>query len=204
MGLQLAEGRERAVATRSSIYWMVLGLVIERPSYGYELRQRFERDYGDLIKLSSESRIYSALDVLVEKGLIEMVEVARSDVGRQPKPVYRATPSGTEAYQAWLVTQIHEERRHAQLFTRQIAGFAQREPRAALQVVERYEQACLKEAANSISAVDSRSDTISPLRMRLAQEEARQFEEARLSLAKFLRYELVCLLNGRQCGDDPA
>jgi DNA-binding PadR family transcriptional regulator len=197
MGTQPARDK-RAVAMRSPINWMILGLVIERPSYGYELGQRFERDYGDLVRLGSDSQVYAALNALAEKRLLEQVpgtEAVRSSAGRQPRPAYRATPSGIEAYQAWLVTQIHEERRHAQLFTRQLAGFAQREPRAALDVVECYEEACLRAAAKPIASVDSRGETVSRLRTRLAREEAIQFEEARLSLAKLLRQELVALLD---------
>ena len=51
---------------RSPVNWAVLGLTIERPSYGYEILQRFERNYGELLKLSSPSQIYKALDSLME------------------------------------------------------------------------------------------------------------------------------------------
>ncbi len=47
---------------RSPINWGVLGLLIERPGYGYDLFHRFERTYGELLELSSPSQIYKALN----------------------------------------------------------------------------------------------------------------------------------------------
>lgn len=35
---------------RSPLNWALLGLVIQRPSYGYELVQRFERIYEDALE----------------------------------------------------------------------------------------------------------------------------------------------------------
>ncbi len=58
---------------RSLVSWSLLGLVIERPSYGYELVQRFERTYGDVLELSSPSQIYTALDALQRRSLIEVL-----------------------------------------------------------------------------------------------------------------------------------
>ena len=96
--------RERAVAMRSPVNWTVLGLVIERQSYGWELWKRFERLYGDVLAVGSDSNIYAALNKLRENGFIEEVEGSRSgvpDATRQPKPHYRATVEGLEAYEAW-------------------------------------------------------------------------------------------------------
>ena len=34
---------------QSPVNWALLGLVIERPSYAYELAKRFERTYGSVL-----------------------------------------------------------------------------------------------------------------------------------------------------------
>lgn len=40
---------ERTIPMRSPVNWTVLGLVIERSSYGWELWTRFERLYDDVM-----------------------------------------------------------------------------------------------------------------------------------------------------------
>ena len=55
-------------AIRSPVYWALIGLVIERPSYGYELLKRFEREYGQMLPLSSESHVYRALTSCRSRG----------------------------------------------------------------------------------------------------------------------------------------
>src|SRR5450755_3254873 len=77
---------------QSAVHWALLGLVIERPSYGYELAHRFEHAYAGMLHLSGISYVYTALDTLQRRGLIE--EIAGTRAGRQPKPRYRATSDG--------------------------------------------------------------------------------------------------------------
>src|SRR5580692_904308 len=125
-------------AMRSPVNWAVLGLMIERPSYGYEILQRFERNYGDLLKLSSPSQIYTALDSLVDRGMIEATREPSPGVSsRQPRLHYRATEEGISSYQEHLMGQAEEDRRRSSLFARELAALA---PEAALAVLDRYEQ----------------------------------------------------------------
>ncbi len=51
-------------AMTSPVYWVLLGLVIERPSYGLEYYHRYQRVYGDVHPVRSESHIYTALNAL--------------------------------------------------------------------------------------------------------------------------------------------
>src|ERR1700686_2678289 len=99
---------------QSAVHWALLGLVIERPSYGYELAHRFEHAYAGMLHLSGISYVYTALDTLQRRGLIE--EIAGTRAGRQPKPRYRATSEGVLAYQERLTEQIQEDMRRARLF----------------------------------------------------------------------------------------
>jgi DNA-binding PadR family transcriptional regulator len=128
-------------AMTSSVNWALLGLVIERPSYGLELAHRFQRVYVDVLPVSSESHIYAALDALQGRGMIEIVP--GTDIGRQPKLHYRATSFGMHSYEEWLVAQIDEERRRQELWVRQLAIFAP-DPVAALRVVGRFERRYLE------------------------------------------------------------
>lgn len=120
----------------SAINWALLGLVIERPSYGLELFYRYERAYADVLPISGQSHIYSALDALEARGLIETVP-ALAKGGRQPKPHYSATRVGARSYEDWLVEQVDAQLRQQQFWVRQLAIFAH-DPPAALRVLDRF------------------------------------------------------------------
>jgi DNA-binding PadR family transcriptional regulator len=159
-----------ATRMRSPVNWALLGLVIERPSYGYDLAQRFEQAYGDVLPISGVSHIYAALHALKSRSLIEELptaDVPQVEVGRQPTPHYRATVLGARAYRESLIAQRREDDRRCQLFARQLAVFY-REPDAALDVLARYEQACLQEASemhtNSAGRRERRADRWAGLR----------------------------------------
>lgn len=183
---------------RSPVSWALLGLVIQRPSYGYELVQRFERTYADALELSSPSQIYTALDTLARRALIEQfaeklpAENSSSDVGRQPKPHYRATVEGVHAYREWLLAQQHDERRRSLLFARQLAMLG---PSDAQAVLERLEQACLARArdARVAGAEDRSPKEFGGLVQRLVYEEDRLAVDARLAWIGYARRELGAL-----------
>ena len=179
---------------RSPVSWALLGLVIQRPSYGYELVQRFERTYGDALELSSPSQVYTALDTLARKSLIEEIRAggAPDGVVRQPKPHYRATAEGERDFQDWLVAQLHDERRRSRLFAHQLAVLPARD---ALVVVGSYEQECLKQASRTpMTATDDHSaEGIGQLAARLVGEEERLALDARLSWIEYARRELTAL-----------
>jgi len=183
---------------RSPVNWALLGLVIQRPSYGYELIQRFERTYGDALELSSPSQIYTALDTLVKRGLIEELPGEESHgVVRQPKPHYRATRDGVDGYREWLISQTEADRRRARLFAHQLAMLA---PQDALSVLERYEAACLEDAcvAPPASGDETALDRSVALAERLAREDERLAVGARLEWIEYARRQLGSHLKGRR------
>jgi DNA-binding PadR family transcriptional regulator len=193
---------------RSPVYWALLGLVIERSGYGYDLLKRFEREYGDMLPISSESHIYTALNVLERGGLIEQVPpdgVQAAHTGRQPKPHYRSTPEGVDGYRRWLMGQVRNDRLQASLFMRQLAVFA-REPEVALQIIERYRQACLDEAQNAsiVAPGGANGDDPAGLAARLAAEESRLATESRLPWVSFARRQFEALSEAKISADDSA
>lgn len=160
-------------AMTSVVYWVLLGLVIERPSYGLELYHRLQRMYGDVLSLRSESHVYGALNSLEKRELIETIP--GPSVTRQPKPHYKATEQGLRSYEDWLVEQVADERRRQELWVRQLGIFAHN-PAAALHIVSRYEEQHLKAAGEQTARLpgvprDSRAELIEDLvaeRQRLA------------------------------------
>lgn len=170
-------------AMRSPVNWAVLGLMIERPSYGYEILQRFERNYGGLLKLSSPSQIYTALDSLMDRG---MIEATTETASRQPKLHYRATDEGVRLYQEHLVSQAEEERKRSSMFARELAALA---PEAALTVLDDYEQMCLSQATRSRPGNGASEQSLT-LADRLVAEEERLAMEAKLPWIEFARRAL--------------
>ena len=175
---------------RSSVAWALLGLVIERPSYGYELAQRFRRIYGETLVLSGHQRIYIALDALRVRSLIEEVsgEPPEASARRRPRPRYRATPAGMSAYQDWLFNQMEEQRQRSRLFARQLAML---EPHAALEVLDQYERECLLNNDEPQEPTTERQSVA----VRLAEEEEQLGMQVRLSWIEFARSELKLLLS---------
>ncbi len=174
---------------RSPINWALLGLLIERASYGYELMQRFERTYADTLELSSRSQIYTALDSLARRGLIERTRDARvEDLERQPKPHYRASEAGISAYERWLIEQVSDDERRSRL----IAGhFTALPPEYALRVLERCAELCLDAAGRPPAEDDERrSERPNVLAERLAGEEERLRAGAILSWIEYASSEL--------------
>ncbi len=168
----------------SPVNWALLGLVIERPSYAYELAQRFERTYEGVLALSSISHVYTALSALKDRGLVE--EVAGTRTTRQPKPHYRATPEGLAEHRAWLLSQLGEDLRRQRLFVLQLSSLM-RDPHEALEVLEDYEQRCLEHATRNGASGDAEPTALAE---RLAAEENRLAIGAKLDWVQYTRREL--------------
>jgi DNA-binding PadR family transcriptional regulator len=97
-----------AVDAGSLAAWLVLGLIIQQPSHGYELYQRFER-FGAVLPLSRSS-VYAVLDRLRERGMVEEIDL--EPVGpvsrkRESRRSYRATAVGASAYRRWVAADNH-------------------------------------------------------------------------------------------------
>jgi DNA-binding PadR family transcriptional regulator len=180
----------------SPVNWALLGLIIERPSYGYALARRFERTYGHALPLSSVSHAYSALNALRERGLIEELPGTKS--GPQPKPNYRATASGLEHYHEWLIGQVAEERRRQKVFLLQLTALT-RDPVKAFEMLDAYEQACLAESCTPKigRGEDGSPDDALELQARLIVEEMRLTIGAKIEWARFARSEIKELIKAR-------
>jgi DNA-binding PadR family transcriptional regulator len=193
----MEERGRKKLSMRSAVNWTILGLVIERPSYGWELWTRFERLYGDVLPIGSESNVYGALDALRDRGLIEEVgdpRKAASGASRQPKPHYQATAKGLEEYAGWVIAQAREHNRRSLLFARQLGALAQ-QPQAALGILERYEQACLDDKGARIPTATVFPTRVVPdLADRLASAYGRNVMTATLGWIAYARREFTNLV----------
>jgi DNA-binding PadR family transcriptional regulator len=173
----------------SSVNWAVLGLVIERPSYAYELAHRFERTYAGALSLSSVSHIYTALSTLRERGLVHEVPDPRG--AARSKRRYEATERGLCDHAEWLIAQIPEERRRQRVIVAQLGALA-RTPERATTVLDAYERACLAELAAAPPAGDKTPGTTGFV-TRLVGEETRLAVAAKLRWVQYARTQLSTL-----------
>ncbi len=164
-----AQARQPA-PMQSAVQSALLGLVIERPSYGYELARRFEHTYGELLHLSAPSYIYTALDALRRRALIE--EVPGVSAQRLPKPHYQVTEKGRIAYRDHLLAQMLASERRRHLFFRELAVLAH-EPEAALEIIEIFEHEYLNAAKVPPLRFSGPRDTPAAFAAELAAEERR-------------------------------
>jgi DNA-binding PadR family transcriptional regulator len=79
----------------------ILGLVIERPGYGYQLAKRLQERCGAWGWESSG--VYSALDQLERDGHVRSVREKGGATGRgAPRVIYEPTREGEEFFRDWI------------------------------------------------------------------------------------------------------
>jgi len=79
-----------------SVRMVILGLLAERPLYGYELKKIIEEHMGDWTSIAFGS-IYFALDKLAEEGYVEKVAIEQTG-SRPSRGVYQVTKSGRDEF----------------------------------------------------------------------------------------------------------
>jgi DNA-binding PadR family transcriptional regulator len=184
--------REQTPAPMHSIVnWALLGLVIERPSYAYELAHRFERTYEGALSLSSVSHVYTALATLRERRLVQEASTTQASAPRSRRR-YEATALGLSEHARWLVEQVSEERRRQRLIVQQLGALA-RSPSRALDALDAYEGACLSEAAAAPPHGGDQGPGTTRLVARLIGEESRLAIAARLEWVQYARTQLRAL-----------
>lgn len=131
----------------SALQWALLGLLIERPGYAYELATRFNRAYEGLLTLTTASQAYPCLDALMRHGLIEIFQVGKRSEERRrrrPKIHYRATEAGIAAFEEHLLAQMLDMDRRERLYFRKLAVLA-RDPQRMHSLLDRFEVAAVRE-----------------------------------------------------------
>jgi DNA-binding PadR family transcriptional regulator len=123
--------------------WLVLALIIEQPSHGYEIHQRYELRFGGFLP-TSKPRLYAILNRLLDAGMIELIVL--EPIGRPRKQhglrrSYRATRAGAQAFRCWFAERMKDDPQRPQLLAR-IASAGTLGLEAVLGVIDRYESGC--------------------------------------------------------------
>jgi len=77
----------------------LLGLLLQRSSYPYELADRLRQRLGPAWAVNS-GQLYQTIDRLEQDGLIERVDPGEQ--GRDDRHIFKATESGAEEFERWF------------------------------------------------------------------------------------------------------
>jgi X-X-X-Leu-X-X-Gly heptad repeat protein len=185
----------------------VLGLLIERRGYGYELVQRLARRLGSAWQFHP-SAVYTALDQLEDSGLISRAgaagEVAERGSRRGERVVYEPTVRGMEEFRQWFARpslRVEPIRSEIQLkvalagpdnLSPLLASIAQEE-----WIVKRLHQECLAASGDSPAETDRiETDTWSNAASALVNEAAVRRLEGQLAWIDAVRERLQHLSAG--------
>jgi DNA-binding PadR family transcriptional regulator len=181
----------------------VLGLLIERRGYGYELVQRLARRLGAAWQLNP-SAVYGALDQLEAQGLIEPVAAAaKASGGAEPvrplsrrgeRIVYEATERGVAEFERWLARPSERlEPIRSELALKLALGSAERAPTllAAIEHEERLIFACMQEECEA--AAGRSAEKRSPA-LRLVGEQRTAAELAAAGASSLVAVEMTLRL----------
>jgi DNA-binding PadR family transcriptional regulator len=121
---------------------VVLGLLVERPGYGYDLQLRFQERFRFLSL--SEKVTYKVIDQLKEDGWIERVGIKHAGQTERgaPRVIYGATAAGREEFSRWIAEPceigIAREEVHVKVVLSQPPDW----PRV-IELTEKLEKTCL-------------------------------------------------------------
>ncbi len=84
-----------------SVRHAILGILLKRPSYPYELSVSFDHlvGYAWLLK---KAQVYQTVERLEAEGLLERTQANPN--ARGTRWIYRVTPAGKAVYERWRAT----------------------------------------------------------------------------------------------------
>lgn len=125
----------------SPVTGALLGLLLERPGYGYELAQRLNERMGPSWKLTPSS-IYSVLERLESEQLVS--RTVKDMPGRQrqrERVMFHATDAAAAAFEQWLARPARKEPIRTELLAK-IAVARPEDAARLLELLDEYEREC--------------------------------------------------------------
>lgn len=192
---QAGQAKEADPPFKSPTHWMVLALVIQRPSWGYEINLRFQGRFGEFCSVNP-SKVYDSLNKLDQLGFIEVLSSPqeRRQKGQEGmRRYFRATATGARAYKRWALEMLKEDAQRAELLGK-IATVGVLGLQAIRDVVDLFEQDCLARAQQLAlpEGIDSGEPEaeVAALTDMLVLEQQRLAIEAELAWVAFARRQV--------------
>lgn len=124
-----------------SVRAVLLGLVLERPGYGYELANRLVKRLGETWQIAQKD-VYRLLDELTDGGLLESREQRRAGHKRS-RVFFHPTPLTAPALGLWIETLSPKEPMREGIRVK-VAAAREEDARPLLLSLREYERHCLK------------------------------------------------------------
>lgn len=130
---------------------VVLGELMRRRGYGYQLHDRLRDVLGDVFGFS-DTVVYPALQALAQRGLIvevDRIPSRRDDHWanqRNPRIIYEATPAGERHYREWIAAPTRKSPLREELHLKLI-GAGPAELPLLLDALDSVEDDCCKRLA---------------------------------------------------------
>lgn len=121
---------------------IVLALVVEKPSYGYEIHDRFVRRFGGDLP-TSRANVYDVLGRLEEEGYVAVA--GHSGPRGRPRVNFRATDQGTEIHLSWLAGCLCDPQ--CFMVLSRLASSGLRRTDAKLRLIDRFVERSSQEAS---------------------------------------------------------
>jgi len=133
----------------------ILGLMIERPGYGYELAQRLQERCGAWGW--EKSGVYSALDQLERDGHVRSLREKRLGATARgaPRVIYEATPEGRNFFRDWLLSPTAPSPVRQELDLKILLSGSEDLPRL-IDLTWAQEQQCIDDLRELTRAIQSR------------------------------------------------
>lgn len=163
-------------------HWLVLALVIERPSYAYELGTRYERHFASFAP-TAPNAVYKSLDRLCDHNLVTSAPEMHAQGRRSIRVVYKATQAGVEAHRHWLLSEIRPRHWREELLARIATGTTLRRGEL-LTLVDLYEHMTAdhsQQIDKPPSTTDEQADSLSALIRQLVAQEQDAINSAQLA-----------------------
>jgi DNA-binding PadR family transcriptional regulator len=183
-----------------SMKYAVLGLLVERRGYAYDVARRFEETVGAAFHVHYGA-IYQALDALERDALIrgalregDPLSERRRRSG--PRVVYETTDAGIEAYEAWIRTPARVEPVRGELALKIALSKPEHGP-ALVALIDDYELACLERLKEHAVTVEDPESNGSPSwrfsSSSIARERATRLLNAEIEWVRDLRQSVAAM-----------
>lgn len=126
----------------------LLGLLIERPAYPYQLADRLKRRLGPAWKVNS-GQLYQTVKALEKEGLIERVEALPERSERSERHVFEITEQGVLEFERFFCQGPDGVRLSRRPLLVKITFAGPRKLQKALEKIDAYERDCAKQLAQT-------------------------------------------------------
>jgi len=149
-----AQSKDWMAGPTGSLRAVLLGLVLERPGYGYDLANRLVQRLGETWQIAPKD-VYRLLDELHELGLLDPREERRPR-RKLTQTIYYPTASTARALSEWIETLSPKEPMREGIRAK-VAAAREQDARQLLLTLTEHERTCLKLARSAPPAIGSQA-----------------------------------------------